>query len=236
MDTSTKSTGATKSRSLPEIVRGRIRARKPGSVVSPADFLSLGTRAAVDQVLSRLAKDGTLRRIRRGVYYYPRVNEQLGITLSPDPDAIAKALARGQKTEIQVAGAQAANLLGLSEQVPARVVYLTDGATGKVQVDNQTIELRHASPRSMRTAGRISGTVIQALRHLGKKNVTPEIVQRLSANLSKEEKGVLRRDLLLAPEWMRAVLSSVIEESKAKSKPSGNSTNASVNDASFEEE
>jgi len=206
--------GPTRSRTLPEIVRVRIRARNPGSVVSPTDFLSLGTRAAVDQVLSRLTKEGTLRRLRRGLYYYPRVNEQLGITLSPNPDAIAKAIARGQKTEIQVAGAQAANLLGLSEQVPARVVYLTDGATGKVKVDNQTIELRHASPRTMRTAGRVSGTVIQALRHLGKANVTPEVIRKLSANLSDTEKVVIQRDILLAPEWMRAVLSAVIGESK----------------------
>ena len=146
------------------------------------------------------------------MYYYPRVNVPLGITLSPATDAIAKALARGRKTVIQVSGAQAANLLGLSEQVPAHVVYLTDGAAGKVQVDNQTIELRHASPRSMRAAGRISGTVIQALRHIGKKGVTPGVIGRLRANLSEEDKRIVRRDLLLAPGWMRPVLSAVTDE------------------------
>ena len=184
----------------------------PGSVVSPSDFLPFGSRAAVDQALSRLAKDGTLRRLRRGVYYVPQVNERLGISLSPAPDAITQALARSHKTQVQVAGAQAANLLGLSEQVPARIVYLTDGATSRLQVDNQTIELRHAAPRSMQTAGRISGTVIQALRHLGKTQVTPEVISHLRATLSDQDKQIVQKDLLLAPGWMRPLLSSVLEK------------------------
>ncbi len=201
----------TKRKSLAETTRRHIRAKGPGSVVSPSDFLSYGSRDAVDQALSRLTKEGLIRRLRRGVYYYPQINEQLGIALSPAPDAIANALARGKKTTLQVSGAQAANLLGLSEQVPAHVIYLTDSRASKVQVDNQTIELRHASPRSMRTAGKISGTVIQALRHLGKKNVTPEMIHRLQTNLSKADKKTIRHDLLLAPEWMRSVLLSVGE-------------------------
>lgn len=203
--------GVIKTKSLTDIVRHRIRARGLGSVVGPSDFLSLGSRAAIDQVLSRLTKEGMLQRLRRGVYYYPEVNERLGIALSPTPDAIARALTRGQKSEIQVAGAQAANILGLSEQVPARIVYLTDGATGRVKVDKQTIELRHASPRAMRAAGRVSGTVIQALRHLGKQNVTPEMIARLQATLSEKDKRTIRRDLLLAPGWMQPLLSAIAD-------------------------
>lgn len=193
-------------KSLADTVRRRIRARGPGSVVSPSDFLSVGSRAAIDQTLSRLNKEGMLRRLRRGVYYYPEVNESLGIALSPSPDAIARTLARGKKSSIQVAGAQAANILGLSEQVPARIVYLTDGAACKVDVGKQTIELRHASPRAMRAAGTVSGTVIQALRHLGRKNVTPETIARLGSTLSEKDKKTVRRDLLLAPGWMQPLL------------------------------
>lgn len=204
--------GMTKGTSLTEAVRCLIRGKDPGAVVSPADFLALGSRAAVDQALSRLAKDGTLRRLRRGVYYSPHVSELLSIPLSPVPDAIAHALARSHQAKIQVSGAQASNLLGLSEQVPARVVYLTDGATGRMQVDQQTIELRHASPRAMATAGRISGTVIQALRHLGKGNVTPAVVTRLRTAISEPDKKTVRRDLLLAPGWMRPVLTAITDD------------------------
>jgi hypothetical protein len=202
--------------SLTDIVRRCLHTSGPGSVVSPSDFLPFGSRAAVDQALSRLAKDGTLRRLRRGVYYVPQVNERLGIALSPTPDAITQALARNHKMQVQVAGAQAANLLGLSEQVPARIVYLTDGATGQMQVDNQTIELRHAAPRSMRTAGRISGTVIQAMRHLGKTQVTPEVISHLREALSKQDKQTLQQDLLLAPGWMRPLLSSVLDKTRTE--------------------
>lgn len=201
-----------KTKSLMDIIRQKICASGSGTVFNPSDFLSLGSRAAVDQVLSRLTKEGTLRRLRRGVYHFPQINEQLGITLSPTPEAIAQALARGHQASLQIAGAQAANLLGLSEQVPAHVVYLTDGTAGKIQVGNQTIELRHAAPRSMQAAGRISGTVIQALRHLGQKNVTPEVLRRLQTKLSDEDKKTLQRDLLLAPGWMRPLLLSVTED------------------------
>jgi hypothetical protein len=205
-------TKSTKKQSLTSVIRQKICARGPGTVVNPADFLSLGSRAAVDQVLSRLTKEGTLRRLRRGVYHFPQINEHLGMVLSPTPEAIAQALARGHRSSLQIAGAQAANLLGLSEQVPAHVVYLTDGTAGKVQIGNQTIELRHAAPRSMQAAGRISGTVIQALRYLGQKNVTPEVLRRLQTKLSDEDKKTLQRDMLLAPGWMRPPLLSVIKD------------------------
>lgn len=204
---------SSKGKSLTDIVRRRLHACGPGSVVSPTDFLAFGSRAAVDQALSRLARDGTLRRLRQGVYYVPQVNERLGIALFPTPDALAQALARSQKIQLQVAGAKAANLLGLSEQVPARIVYLTDGATGRMQVDSQTIELRHAAPRSMRTAGRISGTVIQALRHLGQKQVTPEVISHLRATLSDQDKQTVQQDLLFAPGWMHPLLSSILMSS-----------------------
>jgi hypothetical protein len=197
------------SSNLMDKLRRRVRAKGPGAVFGTADFLDLGSRAAVDQALSRLTKEGALRRLRRGVYDYPRVHEALGITLTPPPEEIAKALARGHKSELQVTGAQAANVLGLSEQVPARVVFLTDGATGIVQIGNQTIQLRHASPRNMQTAGKISGTVIQALRHLGKKKVTEEVIARLQSSLSAQEKKLIRQDLLFAPGWMQPILSSI---------------------------
>ena len=100
---------------------------------TPADFVDLAGRAAVDQTLSRLAKASTLRRLARGVYLYPQQHRSLG-ELRPSAEVIAKALAGRDRTRLQPSGAYAANLLGLSEQVPMKVVFLTDGPSRLVRV------------------------------------------------------------------------------------------------------
>src|SRR5258706_14930308 len=144
----------------------RIYGAGVGSVLSQDDFLDLGGRAAVDKALSRLAAKGTIRRLARGLYEYPRTHPELGM-LSPDIDKVAKALAGKDRIRLQPAGAYATNLLGLSEQVPAKVVFLTDGPsrTVKMKIGRQEIQLRHPPPKNMAAAGRLSGLLIQALRH-----------------------------------------------------------------------
>lgn len=107
----------------------RIRRQGRGKVFTPKDFLDLGSRDAADQSLSRLAKAGEIQRLGRGLYHYPLINERLGISLSPDLDEIAEALARQTGSKVVPSGAVAANRLGLSTQVPAKPVYLTDGRT-----------------------------------------------------------------------------------------------------------
>ncbi|HUG66135.1 MAG TPA: DUF6088 family protein [Pirellulaceae bacterium] len=111
----------------------RIRGGGRGSVFVPSQFLDLGNRAAIDKALSRLAAEGTIRRLARGVYDYPKTHPKIGL-LSPAPDAIAKAIAGRDQTTLQPTGAYAANLLGLSEQVPARIVYLTDGTARSIRI------------------------------------------------------------------------------------------------------
>lgn len=200
-----------KPQTLTEKVQRRLRTHQEGDVLVTHDFLDLGTRAAVDQALSRLARQGVLRRIGRGIYDLPRTNSRLGITLSPAAEEVAKAIATSGASRLQVAGAQAANALGLSTQVPARIVYLTDGTPRTIQVGNQTLVFRHASPRNMATAGRTSGTVIQALRHLGEKNVDEEVISRLQKSLSGQEKTMLKKDRLYAPGWMQPLFDRILE-------------------------
>src|SRR5271165_7085278 len=107
-------------------ILARIRGRGEGSVLVPGDFLDLGSREAVDLALHRLARKATIRRLARGVYDFPKKHPVLGL-LSPSADAVARALAGRDRTRLQPAGAYAANILGLSEQVPAKAVFLTDG-------------------------------------------------------------------------------------------------------------
>ena len=186
----------------------RIQHKGRGSVFSAKDFLNFGSRGAVDQALSRLARRGVIRRLDWGIYDYPKISRNLGV-LSPDPIAVARAMARQTGSTIQVTGARAANTLGLTDQVPAKVVYLTDGPTRTVQVGNQTISLHHASKRNLVGAGQPSGIVFQALRYLGKDQVRDDTIVKLRQVLSPQQKKDLRRHVGRAPDWTREVIEQI---------------------------
>jgi hypothetical protein len=188
-----------------------IHGRGRGSTFVPADFLDLGSREAIDIALHRLARKGTIRRLARGVYDFPQQHPVLGL-LSPSADAVAKALAGRDHTRLQPAGAYAANVLGLSEQVPAKAVFLTDGPSRTVKIGPMTIQLRRTTPRNMATAGRLSGLVIQALRELGKDHVTPARVEHLKRTLPADQRRQLLKDLKLAPAWMHPIFRELAED------------------------
>ena len=192
-------------------VISRIYGRKRGNVFTPNDFLELGSRKAVDMALSRLVKAGTVRRLSRGVYDYPNTHPQLGV-LTPDPETIAMAIAGKNRIRLQPHGAYAANLLGLSEQVPAKVTFLTDGLTRTIKVGRQVIELRRTSPRNMATAGELTGLVIQAFRYLGAKHITPERIAHLRRTIPQTEREKLLKAIPVAPGWMHPHLRALARE------------------------
>ena len=192
-------------------LKSRIYGSGRGSAFTPNDFLDIGGRDAVDKVLSRLAAKGTIRRLAWGLYDYPQEHPELGI-LSPDIEKVAKALAGKDRIRLQPAGAYATNLLGLSEQVPARVVFLTDGPSRTVKIGRQEIQLRRTTPRNMAAAGRLSGLLMQALRHLGKEHITPARVEHLKRTLPPKERRQLLKDLRLAPAWMHPLFRELAGE------------------------
>lgn len=183
----------------------RIKSRKRGWVFTPDSFKDLGSRRAIDLTLMRHRDSGLVRQLARGLYDYPKIDPQLG-PLQPSNDDIARALAGRDATRLQPSGAYAANLLGLSTQVPMKVVYLTDGRTRAVQVGKRQILLKQTTPRNMATAGKISGLVIQALRHLGRKNVDSEVVKRLDHRLDDTARKRLMEDIRYAPAWIADIV------------------------------
>jgi hypothetical protein len=190
--------------SVDSSILAALRRRGRGCVVVPADFLDLGSRQAVDVALHRLARTGTIRRLARGVYDFPKQHPKLG-PLAPPPEAVARAIAGRDRVRLQPAGSYAANTLGLTEQVPAKAVFLTDGVSRTVTIGGMTIHLRRTTPRNMEPAGRLSGLLIQALRELGKEHITPERIAHLKRTLPAGERRKLLDDLRLAPTWMHAV-------------------------------
>lgn len=160
----------------------------------------------------RHAKSGTIRKLARGLYDYPRLDQRFGETAASTED-IAKALKGRDNVRLQLSGANAANQLGISDQVPMRTVFLTDGPSRNVQIGRRQIVLKQTTPRQMATAGRTSGTVIQALRWLGQHNVDERIVATLRRNLSDADKQQLLKDLRHAPAWVAGVMRDVARNS-----------------------
>lgn len=189
----------------------RLRARGGGAVTTATDLLDMGTRAAVDQALSRLVRRGALRRVGRGVYAYPQQSRLLG-ELSPEPEEVAKALARQGAQRLTPSGAYAANLLGLTEQVPGRVEYLTDGPRRRATIGRLNVVLKRTTPKQLAAAGRITGLVMQALRFLRREQVDAGVVESLRQRLSEEDKRQLIRDIWLAPAWMGRIFREVAGE------------------------
>src|SRR5262249_51707677 len=134
--------------SIDSRILAAIIGRGRGSVFVPADFLDIGSRQAVDTALHRLAQKATIRRLARGVYDSPKEHTVLG-PLQPSAEVVARALAGRDRTRLQPAGAYAANALGLSEQVPAKAVFLTDGPSRTVKIGPMIIQLRRTTPRNM---------------------------------------------------------------------------------------
>lgn len=182
----------------------------PGQVFTPFDFLDLGSPHSVGMALMRMTRSGRLRRLARGLYDVPRTHSLLG-ELMPTADELARALARRDGATVQPAGAMAANLLGLSDQVPARAVYLTDGPSRTVKIGALTIELKKRPPRQVRSVSPMSSLVFAALRSVGKTNVTKARVRHLTTTLSLEDRRRLLKDLPLAPAWMHPHLRSIAD-------------------------
>lgn len=182
-------------------VLSSIYGHKRGWVFTPDHFKGLGSRDAIASALKRHKQSGIIRQLARSLYDYPKQHPTLGL-LAPPIDDIAKALAGRDAIRLQPSGAYAANLLGLSTQVPMKVVYLTDGISRTVKVDNREIILKRTTPKNMASAGKISGLVIQALRYLGKDHVGDEIVDKLEQRLDKAACDQLMKDIRYAPEWI----------------------------------
>jgi hypothetical protein len=181
-------------------------------VFTARDFLDLGDRGAVDQALSRLAKDGSLRRIRRGLYDIPRVNPILKRVAAPDLDAVVDAIARRDDITVVPNGMAAANRLGLTTAVSARNDYLTDGPSRTVKIGRRTVRLKHAGPKLMALKDRPAGDVVRALHWLGRDVAADDsVVDTLRRRLPPPVKRDLARAKPMLSGWTAKVADRVLQ-------------------------
>jgi hypothetical protein len=190
-------------------IRQRSIGKGRGAIFAPTDFLDLGSRAGVDQALSRLADQGLIRRLTRGLYDYPRQSPRFG-ALSPSAEDFAQAVAGKDIEVLQPSPAMAANQLGLSTQVPARPTYMTDGPTRTKTVGRQVIQFRNASPKTLVGAGHKTGAVFQALRYLGKDRIDDQVITKLARALDAQDRVRLAAQSRHVPAWMQPVVQQIV--------------------------
>ena len=202
---------------IPDLVMRRARSKPRGSWVFTAkDFLDLGQRDAVDQALSRLARAGQIRRLTRGLYDLPRSSRVLNALVPVQIEAAVDAIARRDDIRILPDGLTAAHQLGLTNAVPAKVQYITDGRSRTIKVGGRSIYLRHAAPSVMAWANRTSAAVVQALRWLGRDMGTdPSVLEILRRSVSDDIKTELVRHQLQLPAWMRPVVAHLADHRTA---------------------
>lgn len=181
----------------------------PGVIFHAKDFLSFAPRNTIDQILLRLSKRGDIQKAYLGLYYIPIVHPIFGL-LPPDPHQIARSYAKKFGYQIQVNPAKAANLLGLSNQVPAQIVYLTDGPTKSISVGGVSIHFHHVCFKKLKGVGTKSGLIVQALYYFGQKSITDSIIQQIQSLLSDQDRADIRCILPFCPSWMQKIISRML--------------------------
>jgi len=192
-----------------ELIEKRIMNAGRGYVFTRKDFQDIAPSGSTGKILSRMVKDDMIRRIGRGIFDFPNINPALGGQLSPDIDQAAKAIARKFRWSILPYGNLAANRLGLSQQVPAKLTYLSDGPTKELEIENNVIYFRHARPKEMYADSFISGLVVQALRYFGKDRVDDKVIAHLKQKLSPNEKKEILENIRYSTEWIYKVVQRI---------------------------
>jgi len=197
-------------RSIDDKVTEQVYNTKPGTILFVEDFLSLGTNGAVHTALHRLVKGKQIARLARGIYAKPTFSKLLNKYVLPGAEEVAVAIAKRDKARLLPTGAYAQNALGLSTQVPLRIVYLTDGSPRTITIGKRSIQFKKTTPKNLALKGEISKLVVQALKDIGKEKATTQELEKIHTLLQKEDKQDLKHDIALAPQWIAEIMAKAM--------------------------
>ncbi|MDD3200476.1 MAG: DUF6088 family protein [Bacteroidales bacterium] len=192
-------------------IEDRIRRMDRGAILFPDDFTDIGSSEAVRIALMRLCKVGVVIRVAHGIYCYPKIDTQwVSGIIQPSIEDIANAVAKRDKVRIMPTGAYVLNILGLSTQVPANVVFVTDGSARRISIGKgKGILFKHTSEmRSFAFKSEMMMMLVAALREIGQENVTAEQIAILKKHLQTISHEDYYHDIQLAPVWVRKTLAS----------------------------
>lgn len=191
--------------SVEKKIKQKIANKKRGVLLFPSDFSQIGSSEAVRLALHRLEKSSFIRRVAQGIYVRPKISKYVGEIL-PSAESVIQAIGKRDKIRLVPTGIYALHILGLSAQIPTKLVFLTDGSSREIKVGNRSIKLKKVSPKALSAKGKISGLVIQALRAIGKGNLSIEDEKKIKTLISKEDPKKLQHDIELAPEWIKKII------------------------------
>lgn len=190
----------------------RIYGTGRGWAFSPKDFADLGSRSAIDLALHRLTNKSTIRRVIRGIYDYPRYSELLQQEMGPDFHQVAKALARKFGWRIQASGAAAANLIGLSTQIPSQYIYQTDGPDRSYKVGITDLQFKHAALKEIGFRHDESALIVQAFKMLGDDHISDDVIKQTRHWLPADKRARLLKDTERVTGWVYAAIKQVCRE------------------------
>lgn len=185
-----------------KLIRDRINRSDIGTVYVAVDFVDISDKTSVNAYLARLVDEGLIRRILRGVYDKPEYNDFLEEYVAPSPDKVANAIARNFGWTIVPCGDTALNLLGLSTQVPAAWVYVSDGTYKEYTYDNTTIQFKRTTNKEVSKLSYKTALTVQALKALGKDKIDDMVISRLGKLLTAEEKQTMLEEARAATSWI----------------------------------
>ncbi len=197
-------------------IRERILAANEGSIFAASDFADIADTNTVRSALHRLVQEGVLRRILNGIFEKPKYSKLLGEYVAADPEAVAKALARSYHWTIAPCGNTALNLLGLSTQVTAVWSYISDGPYKTYEWNSTKIEFKHRTNKEITGLSYMTSLVIQALKTLGRANVTPEIIRTLSDKLTEADKEAMLKEAAESTDWVYDTIRKIVGGEKTQ--------------------
>ena len=179
---------------------------------SANDLLKKFSRQQADNVLSDLVKEGKIRRVSRGIYDYPKYSEFLEQDLSPDIDQVARAYARKFNWRIEILGDTALNMLGLSTQIVAKYVYLSDGPNRTYNILGTTLEFKKSSLKNIGFKHKESSLIVQSLKALGKERITDDVIETIRKRIEPKMYPKILKDTQSSTVWIYEAIKQICRE------------------------
>ena len=198
-------------KSIEDSILTAIKSKPRGTLLFPDDYKKMGSSEGVRQALKRLAEKNEIKRIAQGIYVRPKQNEFIG-EIIPTAEEVAVGIAKRDKIRIIPTGVFALNALGLSTQIPMKLVYLTDGSPREIQIGKRSIKFKKTTPKALSVKGTKSALVVQVLREIGKDKVREDELQKIHDVLKSEDVRNLKHDIQLVPDWIRKIMEKALYE------------------------
>jgi hypothetical protein len=197
--------------SISNQIKTEILSKRKGKIFFLENFAKFGSKNAVRQTLFRLCNEKFIIRLSAGIYLYPEIDKEIGI-IYPSIERIAKEIAKQEKARVIPTGVYALNALGLSTQVPMRVVFLTDGTPRMINIEGEaSIKFKKIAPKYLSFKSKLVSLIVFALREIGENKATAEQLNRIKELLQNEKQEIIINDLALAPAWVKNTILKLLQ-------------------------